>query len=218
MYELLTTPILDKAQWKSRLHGPPPGLSNLYFTDKWPGTTEQWLSGKYFQINQTAIVEYPYGSAGLPGDDYEWFDMENANYAPSGFTALSLYPNSANIAYEILIGMKPGNYQAALYIPGTSDYLLALGYPSQHPDITSSTLKYLGSFRPEDSPWENPQIKVWTVYQMTTLLLQIYADNGQDYEKPILKFTVAKHRLSALQQPPAVYDTIRYYTEFRGSW
>ena len=216
MYELLTTPVLDRAQWKSRVHGPPPGLSNLYFSGAWPGS-QDWLTNQFFQITQTSLVKYPYGSLGLPGNDYEWLDLENANFAPASFSALNLYPNSKGYVYEILIGMKPGNYQTTLYIPGTSDYLLSLGYPPMIPSLADPNLKYLGAFRPEDSPIENPQIKIWTVYQLVSWLLQVYADVGQDYEKPSFMFYIAKHKLTPIKQP-SVFDTIQYFSEFRGSW
>lgn len=208
MYELLTTPTLERAQWRSRLHGPKPQPSNLYFTEAW--STHEWCVGKYWEIKETVLVSYDKGYI-LPGEDHKNLDLSNAT------AGLKLYPESESIVYEILIGLKPGNYQIGLYIPGVNDYLLALGDTSMYPDLDDTELKYLAAITPEDSPYDNPLLKLWAIKDMAAWILKDYILPGVDYDNSILGFKIAKHRLAKIAKPD-VYTTIKYFTEIKGTW
>ncbi|GAI38217.1 unnamed protein product, partial [marine sediment metagenome] len=142
MFELLTTPAIERAQWKSRLHGPKPQPSNLYFSEAFPDA-HKWAKGKYFEIKESVLVSYDKGYI-LPENDYKNLDLSNAT------ADLKLYPESEGVVYEALIGLKPGNYQVGLYIPGVNDYLLALGDTSSYPDLTDDERKYLAAITPDD--------------------------------------------------------------------
>ncbi|GAJ10855.1 unnamed protein product, partial [marine sediment metagenome] len=171
MFEQLTTPAIERAQWKSRLHGPKPQPSNLYFTEAWPDA-HKWAKGKYWEIKETVLVSYDRGYI-LPGDDLATAGISTKNLDLSNATAgLKLYPESEGVAYEILIGLKPGNYQIGLYIPGINDYLLALGDTSMYPDLTDSERKYLAAITPDDSSYDNPLLKLWAVKDMAAWILK----------------------------------------------
>lgn len=209
MYELLTTPALQQATWKSRLHGPKPQPSNLYFSDAWPDS-HKWCRGKYFEIKETAVVSYPLGYR-LPGNDQKNLDLSNAT------AGLKLYSESDGIAYEILVGLKPGNYQIGVYIPGISDYLLALGDSSMYPDLTDTERRHLATIAPQDSPFDNPLLKLWAINDMAAWQLKVDMLPGVDYDTAILGFKIAKHRLAEITKPE-IFTKIDYYTTIRGTW
>ncbi|MBA7682053.1 hypothetical protein ES703_90399 [subsurface metagenome] len=213
MFELLTTPAIQQATWKTRLHGPKPQPANLYFTEAF--SAHPWCKGKYWEIKETVLVSYDKGYI-LPGEDYKNLDLSNAT------DGLKLYPESEGVVYETLIGLKPGNYQIGLYIPGVNDYLLALGDTSMYPDITDDDLKYLAAITPEDSPYNNPLLKIWAIKDMAAWILRTYILEGCGvtagaFEKAILGFRIAKHRLEEISKPD-VFTTIKYFTEIKGTW
>ena len=205
MYELLTTPAIQQATWKTRLHTVG---QNLYFTPAWE--PHAWARDKYFRITESVLVPWDRGFI-IPGNDHKDLDLSNAR------DGLLLYPEAEKIVYEILIGLKPGNYQVGLYIPGVMDYLLALADVVAYPDLTDPVKRYLAVITPEDSPYHNPLLKIWAITNMAKWILKVYVRLGVDYEKCIIGFRVAKHRLTEI--PPAeVYTTIKYFTEIEGAW
>lgn len=104
-------------------------------------------------------------------------------------TGEKLYPDVSENIYEMLIGFKPGNYFVHVYFP--ADYpIYRLDYPDMYPLISSASLKYLGAIKPSDSPVENPTFKLYLVYELKPIILRIYADDGVDYEKISMQFTV----------------------------
>ncbi len=213
--ELLTSPTISKAQWQSRLHGPPPGMSNLYFTSKWPNSGDGgWVSGKYLQIQQTVVVPYRKGYT-LPsgaGLDFLMVDLHNVAGSPT-----SMYPATDRVVYEILIGLKRGMYQVTPFIPGNTNFLLALGYSQMFPTIANPDLKFLGAYTHKDTPDDSPLWKIWVVDNQDPWLLQIAVDQTVDFEKTILYFQVAKHRIAEIPKPD-VFTTLRHYSEESGNW
>jgi len=104
-------------------------------------------------------------------------------------TGEKLYPNVTTNLYEVLIGFKPGNYLTHLYFP--AEYpLYRLDHPDMSPLVSSLTMKYLGAIKPSDSPAENPIFKMYLVYNLSPIILRLVVDEGVDYEKMSLKFTI----------------------------
>jgi hypothetical protein len=206
MYELLTTPAIQQATWRTRLHTVG---QNIYFSEQWPDA-HKWARGKYFHITHTALVAYDKGYI-LPGGDSKNLDISNAT------GALKLYPEASGICYEILIGLKPGNLQLGIYIPGVNDYLLALGDTSQYPDLADPERRYLAMIAPEDSPYTNPLLKLWAIADMAAWILKLYVLEGVDFEKCVLGFRINKLRLEEIPQPQN-WTTIDYFTQIRGTW
>jgi len=205
MYNLMTTARLDMARWKSALHQP---SQNLYFTEQWP--SEFWCSGKYYHIEKSVLVNYDRGYI-IPGDDHKDIDISNET------GALGLYPTRAGIVYEILVGLKPGNYQVGVYIPGPNDYLLALGKSDMYPDLTKVEKRYLAFITPEDSPYDNPLLKLWAIADMPSWLLKVYVRPGVDFEKFVLGFRINKMQVKEISKPD-VFTEIKYYTQISGTW
>lgn len=209
MYEMMPPESIQMAKWESRLHGPKPKPCNLYFPQAWESL--RWMPNKYFRIVKTTIVPFAFGLI-TPGVD--WVDVALNNNNATQIPSLNLYPVADGIIYEMLVGMGEGNYQIAPYIPASDRYLLRLGYDTMYPDLTSAINVYLGEFEPEDSPADDPMIKLWAVNQMQPWILKVYVRPGCDFEKPILVFKIAKHNLVEINKPD-VFDTIEYYSEIK---
>ena len=204
MYELATHPEIQRAQWKTRLHQIG---QNLYFTPAW---RIDWAAGKYFKITEAVLVPWDRGFI-IPGNDHKDLDLSNAE------GGLLLYPEAKGICYEILVGLKPGNYQVGVYIPGPRDYLLALADAAAFPDLADPERRYLAAITPEDSPYNNPLLKLWAVEDMPKWILKVHVREGVDFEKAIISFRVNKLELEEIPQP-AQYTTIKWYEEIRGAW
>lgn len=188
--------------WKDKLHGEAPKPNYLYFSDKWP---KDWLKGKYFKITRSVIVTHA-RSYDITGDDYKNLDLSNAS------AGLKLYPESEGYVHEILIGMKKGNYLTQIEIP-SSKYLATLPESTMIPSTTDDILRYLNAKFPEDSPWDNPNIKIWVVKDAAAFVFRLLTLEGIDYERCSLKFIVAKHRIEKLSIPPPVATQIPWHTE-----
>ena len=87
-----------------------------------------------------------------------------------------------------------------------------------YPDLTSLTndanvnraLEYLGQINPEDTPAENPLLKIWTTYNMPPYILKPFVQPGVNFEKVTFEFKIAKHKLEQLDVAPSIFDTIEY--------
>ncbi|MDD4984407.1 MAG: hypothetical protein PHQ43_01260 [Dehalococcoidales bacterium] len=107
----------------------------------------------------------------------------------SNDTGVNLYPDVASNLYEMLIGFKPGNYFVQIYFP--ADYpIYRLDEPSMYPNIGDTNLKYLGAIRPGDSPDRNPILKLYLVYKLKPIILRMVVDDGIDYEKMTMNFSI----------------------------
>lgn len=100
-----------------------------------------------------------------------------------------LYPESSDRLYEMLIGLQPGNYFVTLFFP-SGDPVYRLDQSDMWPNIASSTYKYIAAIRPEDSPIDNPILKLYIPYKLDPFFLRLYADDGVAYEKARLKFMI----------------------------
>ena len=207
MFEIMQPKSVEMARWRSLIHGPKPQPSNLYFGDDW--LPHKWIQNKYWRITQTVLVPYDVPRI-IPGNDEINLNLSNAT------GALKMYPASESIVYEILVGLKPGAYQLGVYIPGPANYLLALGDSSMIPDVADAERRYLGKFTPEDTPYENPLLKLWAIVDMAAWILKLYAE-GVDFEKVVVGFKIAKHRIEEIEKPD-VFTTVPYYDSIRGTW
>lgn len=160
------------------------------FSNGFPDSLKH-VKGKYFTIEKQQQVRY----------ELSWIVKENC-YVDVNLsnedTGKKLYPNVAEHLYEMLIGFKPGNYLCHVYFP--ADYpIYSLDYPGMTPLITSDTYKYLGHIKPTDSPIDNPAFKLYLVYDLKPVILRLYADDGVDYEKLSVEFTI--NRCVMKEQP-----------------
>ena len=100
-----------------------------------------------------------------------------------------LYPDNTDNLYEMLIGLKPGNYYVIPYFPADQP-IYRLDYSDMSPLVSDAKLRYLGSVLPSDSPPGNETFKLYLVYELKPILLRIVADGGVAYEKATFEFMV----------------------------
>jgi len=180
------------------------------FTDLWPDTLSE-VKGKLFQIEKTNQVPYDISRI-IPQSDYCDIDLSNSSGAEN------IYPENTKTLYETLIGFKPGNYLVHFYIPA-GEYLHRLEQTGMVPDVSSTTRKYLGARKPEDSPYDDKRIFSYSVKDLEPLILRTYVDTGIDYEKVVIGLLVNKCYLKQILSPTAeqmrLAKVIQYYTELR---
>jgi hypothetical protein len=188
------------------------------FSKAWPGQLGI-LPGHTYQIVWREDVPYDLSYI-INGSD--WKDVNLADGqggSPSSTGSENLYPYGVNnTLYQILFGFKPGNYMVHLYMP-QDQYLLGLEYTQMFPSNTNMSnpkLKYIGSIKPEDSPYYDPRLKLVTVYNMLPFYMRFLVDTGDD-EKCIAPLIINHCQLKdmtdlATDQQKA-QNLIRYVSE-----
>lgn len=151
------------------------------FSDKFPDSLDH-IKGKAARILKQQQVNYELSWI-VKEDCYKDINLSNED------SGEKLYPDVADNLYEVLIGFKPGNYLCHVFFP--ADYpIYRLDYPDMSTLISSDSLKYLGAIKPSDSPVDNPVFKLYLVYRLKPVILRLYADDGVDYEKISLQFSI----------------------------
>jgi len=180
------------------------------FTDEWPNQLDH-VKGKLFQIEKTNQVPYDLSYI-IPTADYIDVDISNSAAGEK------IYPENVKTLYETLIGFKPGNYLVHFYIPA-GEYMNRLEQTGMVPDVSSTTRKYLGARKPEDSPYDDKRIFSYSVKDLEPLILRTYVDTGIDYEKVVIGLLVNKCYLKQIPSPTTeqmrLAKVIQYYTELR---
>jgi len=179
------------------------------FTDQWPLTLPH-IKGKFFQIEKTNQVPYDITRI-IPGGNYCDVDLSNAAGGEN------IYPENTRTLYQTLLGFKPGNYLVHFYIPA-GEFVHRLEQAGMVPNVTSATLRYLGARKPEDSPYDDKRVFMYSVKDLEPLILRLLVDNGVVFEKMVLGLLVNKCFLKEISPTPdqmAKANVIRYYTELR---
>jgi len=179
------------------------------FTDQWPLTLPH-VKGKTFQIEKTNQVPYDITRI-IPGGNYTDVDMSNATGGEN------IYPENTKTLYETILGFKPGNYLVHFYIPA-GEYVHRLEQAGMVPNVASATLRYLGARKPEDSPYDDKRIFMYSVKDLEPLILRLLVDNGVLWEKMVLGLVVNKcylKQITPTSEQLARAKKIDYYTELR---
>jgi hypothetical protein len=200
------------------------------FSDAWPsnlGITYQDAGGKtrgkFFQINRVNQVTHDLSYI-IPSGDFRDVDFSNV---VSAFNE-NLYPTSPNTLYEISMGFKPANLLAHFYIPA-GEYVSRLEQAGMIPNVASATLRYLGAKKPEDSPYDDKRIFIYTVFNMEPFIMRLFVDSGLTYlvagvstpafDKVIPGLVVNKCLLTWITDPDQNMQNrakeIKYYSELR---
>jgi len=180
------------------------------FTDEWPETLP-YVKGKFFRIARVNEVnqDLPYI---LPSNDYRDVDFSNQT------GGVNLYPETTKTLYEVALGFKPGNYQVQFYIPA-GEFVSRLEQAGMVPDVTVVTRKYLGAFKPADSPYDDKRILLYFVKDLEPLIARTFVDTGCDFEKCVLGVTVNKCYLEEMKTPTseqlARSKELLYYSQLR---
>lgn len=179
----------------------------LKFSNNFPDTLDH-VKGKTVRVLKQQQVKYPL-SLTIKEACYKDVNLSNDDAGEK------LYPDVADNLYEVLVGFKPGNYFCHVYFP--AEYpLYRLDYPDMSPLISSDSLKYLGAIKPEDSPVDNPIFKLYLVFKLKPIILRLYADDGIDYEKMGLEFTINRCLMQEGVPPPEVKPKpIQYLDEIK---
>lgn len=195
------------------------------FSDAWPstltqvsyadGTSPTGNRGKFFKVGPVNQVPYDISYI-IPANDYRDVDFSNV---ASAFNE-NLYPTNNRTLYEITMGWKQANMLAHFYIPA-GEYVNRLEQASMAPNVTSPTLRYLGAKRPEDSPYDDHRIYLYTVFNMEPFILRLFVDSGVAHDKVITGLVVNKCYLTEVSAPSDEQlkraKLLRYYTEIRWS-
>lgn len=183
--------------------------SYVRFTDKWP-VELNFVSGKTFLITKTNEVPYDLHYI-IPTNDYTDVDFSNQG------DGVNLYPTETNTLYQVALGFKPANLLADIYIPA-GEYCQRLQQPSMVPTLSSNTLRYLGAFKPVDSPYFDKRMFFYFVYHLEPLIMRLYVDYGIDYDKVVLGLTINKCFLQQISPTPEQLSkakVLHYYSELR---
>jgi len=177
------------------------------FSRAFPDTLDH-IKGRTFQIAKQQQVNYELSWL-IKEACYKDVNLSNEDAGEK------LYPDVSDNLYEVLIGFKPGNYLCHVFFP--ADYpIYRLDYPDMRPLISSASLKYLGAIKPSDSPVENPTFKLYLVYKLKPVILRLYADDGVDYEKIGLEFTINRCIMRQGTPPPNITSKpIQYLDEIK---
>ena len=184
----------------------------VYFTGGWPSTHGAHRE-KLFRID--AVNQVPYDRFYIiPTGDYRDIDFSNG----SGTFQESIYPENNLSLFEVLLGFKPGAFVSHWYIPSGKS-VHQLEYAQMYPDITDTDKRYLGARLAKDSPYEDPQIKLYFIKDLAPLVMRLYVLAGVDYEKIMVGLVVNKCKLREIEAPTEDQKlkakVIRYYDELR---
>ena len=183
----------------------------IRFTDAWPDTLPIKVRNKCFQIERTNPVPHDLSYI-IPGNDFRDVDISNAAGGEN------LYPEGLSTLYETALGFKPGNYLVHFYIPA-GEAVSRLEQAGMVPDVTHATRRYLGAKKPEDSPYDDKRIFIYSVKDLEPLLIRVFVDTGVDFCKAVLGLVVNKCRLTQIVSPTPeqlrLAKPLRYWSELR---
>ena len=157
-----------------------------------------WPQGLGISPGQTYKVEYsqqvPYDlNYILPGNDYRDVNFSNEEAGEK------LYPTQSESLFEILIGLKEGNFSISPYMP-IDQPVFTLEHTEMRPSVIDPKRRYLGAIRPENSPADDPRIKLYTVLRLTPFFWRVFVDQG-DYEKCTLSLIINRLKIEKIEQP-----------------
>lgn len=163
------------------------------FSDEFPDT-HKWARGKLFEVKEEPLLVPYAASYTLPRSDYKDVDLSNAT------AGIKLYPQNEGVLYECLIGLKPGEYLVHIYIP-KDKYVYSLGESSMYPEVSDASRKYLGGFKPEDTPDVCPLLKFYFIKDQPAFYLRFYVLESVDFDKCTALLWVNKCRLQLVEAP-----------------
>jgi len=180
------------------------------FSNEWPDTLPT-VKGKFFRIARVNEVNQDLSYI-LPSNDFRDVDLSNQ------VGGVNLYPENTKTLYELALGFKPGNYQVQFYIPA-GEFVSRLEQTGMVPDVTVAARRYLGAFKPADSPYEDKRILLYFVKDLEPMILRTFVDTGCDFEKCVFGITINKCYLQEMKSPTpeqlARAKEILYYSELR---
>jgi len=186
--------------WKLRKPGEVVG-----FSEKWPDSMDH-IKGKNFKIIRASQITYALDYK-IKGNCYKDIDLHNA---ASGTE--NLYPEAEDVVYELLLGFKPFNGIVLPYFPAETA-IFRLDYVTMLPTISDSDKRYIGAYSWRDSPADDPRLKIIIPEGLDPLILRIYINPSEAYEKCIWAMTINKWKIEKTTEQPKPADIIPYILE-----
>ena len=169
-----------------RLFVSPPELLKVGNLVKFVGDfTDNIPDGTIVEVQNAVVVNFRKGFIIPPNDRIEIL-LDNST------KGLNLYPTQDDTLYEILMGFKAdGSFLMYPQFPA-GHYIYRLQESTMYPDTDANDYrKYVGAFKPEDSPIDKPKLRTYTLKNLEPLILEI-SNEGSDYGKLIIDFTINK--------------------------
>lgn len=178
----------------------------IEFVTEEPGGmfTENIRGGDKYIVKKCIIIPYTIGKI-VPSSDYVILDFSNQSD-----NSLKLYPTTTDTFYEILIGFRGHkDFVIQASIPAGS-FPLRLQETTMYPDLDDATKRWLGAFKPDESPSDAPKLRIHTLKDMEPLYFYAY-NVGSSYEKLILDFAINKLLVEEIPAEQSErYPTTRY--------
>jgi len=185
----------------------------VHFSAKFDTGEVAQYQNKYFRIanpQQVTFTRYWI----IPNADYVDVTLNNA---ASG--AENLYPYQLDEFNEILIGIENESVLVYPIMPSPDRYMGELAYTGMVPSHSNTTRRYLGCYTEKDTPKDEKKFRVCFVKDEVPMVLRLYVDSGEDYEKVMLHFLVNRCTLQKLEAPTeeqkARARTILRYSEIK---
>jgi hypothetical protein len=167
-----------------------------------------YARGKSFSIEAQQQVSYEL-SYTLKEGCYHDVNLSNEDAGEK------LYPNNSAHLYEVLIGLREGNYYLIPYFPAGYP-VFRLDYSTMSPLVSDADRKYLGTIRPSESPPENAMLRLYFLNKLDPVILRVCVDEGVAYEKCTLEFLINRCLIKEGTAPASVTPKfIEYLDEIK---
>lgn len=151
------------------------------------------VRGKTFKILQKQETAYVI-SCIIPGGDYIDINLSNQEAGEK------LYPIADDRLTELVIGFKPGEYIIEPRYPANRA-IYRLDYATMEPNIADEDLRWLGAWKPEDSPAEDPRIHLFLVKGENPIYLRAYVLASVDYDKVVIPLLCNRMGIEEIKAP-----------------
>lgn len=173
----------------------------IRFVGAWPEDKR----GRWFRVDLAQQIKYDVTRIVTSGGS--GFDVDFR--APSGGgvsdSQISLLPERANTAYEVLLGLKGNPLVLPIY---NNTYYLKLETNQVIPTLTDARLRYLGFWDEDDTPFDQPRLRDYLVHDQEPPVLRLYSDTDLD-ERLTLRFIVNRMMVTEIDQTSLSEDLKR---------
>jgi len=168
---------------------------------------------KFFRITNPQQVKFERYYI-IPDADYVDVTLNN-----SASGSENIYPYQLDELNEILIGIEADDTLVYPIMPSPDRYVQQLAYTGMVPSVSDTTKRYLGCLTELDSPFDEMKFRVCFVKDEVPMVLRLYVDSGEAYEKVRLQFLVNRCTLKDLEYPTTEQKSrarkILRYTEIK---
>ena len=150
---------------------------------------------KFFKIANPQQVKFERYYI-IPDADYVDVTLNN-----SASGSENIYPYQLDELNEILIGIEADSTLMFPIMPSPDRYVQQLAYTGMVPSVSDTTKRHLGCLTEKDSPFDEMKFRVCFVKDEVPMVLRLYVDSGEAYEKIRLQFLVNRCTLKDLTAP-----------------